>query len=389
MTKSIKFTLLFSISIFISLQDYAQLSTQDLAGQMNVITTAVPLLMIAPDSRSGSMGDVGVATPPDASSMHWNPSKYAFVSQDMGVSISYTPWLRKLVNDINLAYLTAYKRIDPWSTVAASLLYFDLGDIIFTDYSGNTTGNFAPHEMSVDVAYARKFSEKVSGSLAARYIYSNLTGGWQVGGSASHPGKAFAMDVSAYYQNNIEFSDKDANLAWGINISNIGNKISYTKTNKNFIPINLRTGVSLTTFLDDYNKILVSADFNKLLVPTRPYREDDSTLYGFDSNVGVARGMIQSFYDAPGGFKEEMHEITYGIGTEYWYANQFAIRAGYFHEHETKGNRKFFTVGLGLKLNVFGLDFAYLIPTVQQHPLDKTLRFSLVFDVDAFQAQEN
>lgn len=378
---------------------------------LRTITTAVPFLMIAPNSRSGAMGDAGVATTPDANSMHWNPSKYAFINNDMGASISYTPWLRKLVDDINLANLTGYYRIDKNQVVAASLLYFSLGSITFTDDQGHTLQNFNPHEFSLDVSYSRLLSKNFSGSLAARYIYSNLTGGTYVSNEQSHAGHAVAMDVSAYYQNNINFFDKDANLAFGMDISNIGSKIDYTDNTKNFIPINLRLGSALTTQLDDYNSIMFTVDFNKLLVPTPPVYAVDSLnnpivdnndnqviLAGKNPNVSVPVGMFQSFYDAPGilesngkrnVFKEELQEVTYSIGAEYWYAKQFAIRAGYFHESASKGNRKYFTAGLGVQFNVFGLNFAYLIPTGNQtnNPLAETLRFSLIFNFDNLKAQ--
>ena len=378
---------------------------------LRTITTAVPFLMIAPDSRSGAMGDAGVATTPDAYSMHWNPSKYAFIENDMGASISYTPWLRKLVDDINLANFSGYYRMDKNQVFAASLLYFSLGSITFTDDIGNPLQNYNPHEFSFDFSYSRLLSKHFSGSLTARYIYSNLTGGTYVSNEQSHAGNAFAMDVSAYYQNDINFLDKDAKLAFGMNISNIGNKIDYTNDTKNFIPINLKIGSALTTQIDEYNSILLTVDFNKLLVPTPPvYAIDSSYEYiiddngnqviaaGKDPNVSVPVGMFQSFYDAPGildsdgsrnVFKEELQEVTYSIGAEYWYAKQFAIRAGYFHEHGSKGNRKYFTAGLGVRFNVFGLDFAYLIPTGNQanNPLAETLRFSLIFNFENMNAQ--
>lgn len=369
----------------------------NLLGQ-NTITTSVPFLIIAPDSRAGAMGDAGVATTPDANSQHWNPAKYAFIEKDMGVSISYTPWLRNLVDDINLAYITGYKRIDKSQTVSASLLYFSLGNITFTDETGSSLGDYKPNEFAVDGAYSRLLSDNFSASIAMRFIYSNLTSGQYAGNTATKPGTAVAADLSAYYRNKIKIGE----LAFGMNISNIGSRISYTtEDEKDFIPINLRLGGALTAEIDDYNKIMITADVNKLLVPTTPIYDGDGTepeniLFGKDPNVSVPVGMFQSFADAPGNkddgsqvFREEMSEFNYAIGMEYWYSNQFAIRAGYFNEHENKGNRKFYTIGLGLKLNVFALDFAYLVPSKggQSNPLANTLRFTLTFDFEGLNTE--
>lgn len=375
-----------------------QINTDQLSGKINTVTTAVPFLTIAPDSRSGGMGDVGVALSPDANSMHWNPAKFAFAPNDMGLSISYTPWLRKLIPDINLAYLSGYKRIDKQQVIGISLLYFSLGNITFTDVVGAPTQQFNPNEFSVDAAYARSFSDNFSGSIAFRFIYSNLTGGYYVGGIESHPGMAYASDVSIYYRNkDLRLRDYDATWAFGANISNIGSKISYTSnSDKDFIPINLRIGTAYTIDFDDYNSLTAAVDVNKLLVPSPPLYYADSVdvnndpviQSGLDPNVSVAVGMFHSFYDAPGGFSEEMKEITYSVGMEYWYAKQFAIRGGYFYEAATKGNRKFFTVGVGLRLNVFGLDFAYLVPVNQNNPLANTLRFSLLFNFAGLNAKK-
>ena len=386
------------IAAFVSLlvpNGFAQITTGELTGQMNTITSAVPFLMIAPDSRSGGMGDVGVAISPDANSMHWNPAKYAFAPNDFGIALSYTPWLRRLIPDINLAYLAGYKRLDRYQTIGFSLTYFSLGNIAFTDIVGAPMGDFNPSEFSIDGAYARSFSDRFAGSLAFRFIYSNLTGGVPTGGVESQPGIAYASDVSLFYQNeDLVAWDYDASFAFGVNISNIGSKISYSKnSDKDFIPINLRLGAAYTVEFDDYNKVTMAVDMNKLLVPTPPmyYRDSLDGLgnpvieAGFDPNVSVAVGMFRSFYDAPGGFGEEVRELTYSAGLEYWYQNQFAIRGGYFHEHATKGNRKYFTLGIGLRLNVFGLDFAYLLPIHQNNPLANTLRFSLLFDFEGLQ----
>lgn len=370
-----------------------------LKAQLNAIQTAVPFLTIAPDSRSGGMGDVGAATSPDLNSQHWNPAKFAFVKGNGGVGISYSPWLRNLIGDINLAYLSGYYRLDQRQVLSASLVYFSLGDITFTDIYGNTTMNFNPNEFAVDVGYSRAFSDYISGGLVFRYIYSNLTGGQTVGGAETKPGHSIAADISMYYNHPIKISGMDGNAGFGVNISNIGTKISYTDDqDPDFIPTNLRMGGVFELEIDEYNSIAFNFDINKLLVPTPPiYYEPGDTLSsgdivqngdqiikeGKDPNVSVPVGMFQSFYDAPGGFQEELHEITYSFGLEYWYNKIFAIRGGYFHEHETKGNRKFFTVGLGLKLNIFSLDFAYLIPIHHNHPLSNTLRFSLAFEFDS------
>lgn len=383
-------------------------SAQTVNGQLdrlgiNTITTSVPFLTIAPDSRAGGMGDVGVATSPDATSMHWNPSKYAFAEKKVGLAVCYTPWLRALVPDISLSYLAGYYKLNKNQTVAGSLRYFSLGDIAFTDAQNNSIGQFRPNEFSIDGAFSQKLAENWSGSMALRYIYSNLTGGIFVSGAATKPGNAVAADISAFYQNKkVVINDKKTTVAAGINISNIGTKISYSGASgrRDFIPINMRLGSSLTTHLDEYNSFSVSLDFNKLLVPTPPTYDTTNggvikyvdgkpvILAGRDPyEQSVATGMFGSFSDAPGGFGEEMREISISTGVEYWYDKQFAIRAGYFYESPTKGNRRYFTVGAGLKYNVFGLDFAYLIPSKQRNPLENTLRFTLSFDFDAFKSQ--
>ncbi len=374
----------------------------DVLGQrkVNTITTAVPFLLIAPDARAGALGDAGVASSPDMNSMHWNPAKYAFMEQDMGISLSYTPWLRSLVPDINLSYLTGYRKLDELQTVAFSLKYFTLGDVNFTDEVGNYLGTVRPNEFALDVAYARILGDHLSGAIAARFIYSDLTQGQMAGGMETQAGVALAADVAAYYQRELNWNTP-TQFAAGINISNMGNKISYTdEINADFIPINLRTGTSLTFDLDGFNVISVMMDFNKLLVPTPPiYARDENGNVKIDEdgefviesgrnpNRSVVAGMLGSFTDAPGGFQEELNEISISLGAEYWYDQQFALRAGYFHEHQSKGNRKYFTLGIGLKYNVFGLDFAYLVPVAQRSPLENVLRFSLTFDFDAIRAE--
>ena len=379
-----------SFLILFSLNGYSQIRTSQLNGQMNVISSAVPFLTIGTDSRAGAMGDVGAATSPDINSMHWNPSKYAFVENQAGVSVSYTPWLRNLVGDIDLATIAGYYRVDRQQVIAASLVYFSLGEIEFRDGAGASLKQGKPNEFSVDVAYSRLFGDHISGGIAFRYIRSDLASGTYVNSVETKAGQAFAADISAYYNNKIKISDKNAKMAFGIDISNIGNKMSYTEElkNKNFLPINLRLGGALTVDFDSYNTMTFAADVNKLLVPTPPIILKDihnnDSIVGKDSDVPVVTGMFQSFTDAPGGFKEEIQEINYSLGLEYWYRKQFALRAGYFHEAQNKGNRKYYTVGCGLKLNVFGLDFSYLVPTAANSPLANTLRFTLTFDFDAF-----
>jgi len=369
---------------------FSQQST--LLGQdyINTITTAVPFLIISPEARAGGMGDAGVASSADVNSIHWNPSKLAFIEQKTVFGISYTPWLRNLVPDINLAYVSFASKLKGDQAIGASLRYFSLGNITFTDNTGNEIGQFDPSEFALDVAYSRKLSEYISGGIALRYVNSNLTGGFQVENNATKAGSSVAADISAYYQRDIEIGKKDAILSFGLNISNIGSKISYTETGrKDFIPINLRFGPGLLFKLNEYNDLGFVVDFNKLLVPSPPIYDQDpnnyvngqpSILLGENPDVSVASGIFQSFSDAPNGGKEELNEINIAAGLEYWYDKQFAFRAGYFYEHETKGNRKYFTLGAGLKYNVFGLDFAYLIPTDQRNPLENTLRFTLTFD---------
>jgi hypothetical protein len=373
--------------------------------QLNTITTAVPFLSIAPDSRAGAMGDVGVSSSPDANSMHWNVAKLAFIEKEMGVAISYSPWLRALVPDISLSYVSGYKKLNDKSAIGASLRYFSLGDIKFTNDQGDPIGDFNPAEFAFDVGYSQKFGERFSGGIAARYIYSNLTGGIDVGGSNTTAGKSFAVDVGVFYTNpDVELFGKDATLNLGLSISNIGAKISYTNDAvSDFLPINLRMGPSVTFDLDDHNSFAVLTDINKLLVPTPPiYATDDGgnpilddvtndpvIEAGKNPDVPIVTGMFQSFSDAPGGFSEELKEINVSAGLEYWYNKQFAIRTGYFHESATKGNRKYVTAGIGVKLSVFSIDFSYLFSVTQQNPLANTLRFSLMFDFDAFSAQND
>ncbi len=363
--------------------------------QLNTITTAVPFLQIAPDSRGGGIGDAGVATSPDANSIHWNPSKLAFIENESGLAVSFTPWLRGLnITDIYLGYVSGYRRLNDQYVVGASLKYFALGDITFTNFLGQEIGQFNPNEFSFDVAFAAKLSRRFSGGTALRYIRSDLTNGI----NDTKAGNSVAMDVSGLYRNDdMEVGGRDAELNVGINISNIGAKMSYSQSaNKDFIPINLRIGQAFTMHLDDYNSLTFITDFNKLLVPTPPIYARDSSgspisdgnggfviESGKDPNVGVASGMFNSFSDAPGGFQEELREINFSVGMEYWYDQLLAFRAGYFYEHPTKGDRQFWTIGFGLKMSVFAIDASYLIAK-QNNPLANTLRFTLYFNFDDF-----
>jgi hypothetical protein len=358
----------------------------ELFSQLNPIQTVVPFLTIAPDSRAGAIGDAGVATSADVFSMHWNPAKFAFIDGESGVGISYAPWLRNLVPDINIAYLAGFKRLDKRQVISASLLYSSLGRVPLTDEIGAPIRDINPNEFSLDAAYSRLFTDNLSGGIAFRFIYSNLTSGLYTGGTETKPGISFAADISSYYQKDMTLLGKDGQLAFGLNFSNIGSKMSYSDSQvADFIPMNMRLGTAATINLDTYNKITATIDLNKLLVPTTPVRDiaTGEIISGKDPNVGVPLGIFQSFYDAPGGFKEELHEITYSYGLEYLYNNQFAVRGGYFHENATKGNRKYFTAGAGFRLKVFTLDFSYLMPLAQNHPLARTLRFSLSFDFNS------
>ncbi len=361
--------------------------TNRLLGSLNAIQTTVPFLSIAPDSRAGAMGDLGVATSPDANSQHWNAAKYAFVNGQFGVSLAYTPWLRNIVNDINLGYLSAFYRFDEKQVVSASLRYFSLGEVIFRDMEGVLVGNYNPNEFSIDAGYSRLFSDYFSGALVLRFIRSDITGGGSIEGQQYNAGYSFAADLGFYYQHPLDLAGLNGEFAWGTNFSNLGTKISYTEgSDKQFIPANFRLGARYSLDIDEYNSITAAVDFNKLLVPTPPIVYADSVngsgnpviQYGKKPPTSIPLSWIQSFYDAPNGFKEEMQEFMISAGLEYWYRKQFAIRAGYFHEAENKGNRKYFATGIGLKLNVFFIDFSYLISTSgRSNPLANTMRFTL------------
>jgi len=347
----------------------------------NVITTGVPFLTIGPDAIAGGKGDVGAASTPDLFSQHWNPAKYAFVKQDMGVALSYTPWLKKLSSDIGLSSLVGYKRLDDAQTVSASLNYFSLGEIFLTNGSGGAMGQSSPNEFSLDVAYTRLLSDNFSGSVALRIInsdYALMDEGYQAG-------FAYASDVSFYYQNEFRANRKRNVISAGLNISNIGSKISYDHgETKYFLPTNMRLGVGYKTEVDRYNSFSFFLDANKLMVQT-PGGQSDADY----ENTSLVSSMFKSFSDAPGGMREEFQEISFSGGSEYQYNEQFVVRAGYNYENKNKGNRNYATVGAGLKMNVFALDFSYLISLSQNNPLDNTLRFSLSFDFDAFRRQRH
>jgi len=375
--------------IIIGLKSEAQSLTSGQEVRFNPISTAVPFLTITPDSRHGGMGDVGAATSPDANSQYLNPSKYAFADGDYGFSVSYTPWLRKLVSDINLAYLAGYYRIDKNQVIGSSLRYFSLGSIMITDVNGTGLANVKPNEFALDFSYSRKLSEFMSGGIALRYIRTDLAGG--ISQQTYSAGNAFAADVSFYYNRSWKGTDQTKSLAFGVDVSNIGSKISYNDgQTKEFLPANLRLGGTFTNEFDDNNSLAVSIDLNKLLVPTPRqqvvFDNNGGTIVLPDnsSNESVIGGLFSSFTDAPGGLKEELEEITISTGVEYWFNKKFALRTGYFNESQNKGNRKFFTAGVGVKMNLCSVDLSYLIPTSQNNPLANTIRFTILFNADSF-----
>lgn len=358
--------------------------------KQNYISTGMPILLIAPDAVSSGMGDVGVASTPDAYSAHWNNAKFAFTENTFGISTTFTPWLRNLkVGDMDLLYLGGYYHLGSRGTVAASLTYFTLGDIEMTDDEGNKVTDLHPNELAFDLTYALKVTDNLSLGASGRFIRSDLTNGQTIygesGNSTSHAANSVAADIGLYYQNTI---DKSQNFALGAFISNLGAKLRYSEDNNNqeFLPANLRVGGRYTNKIDDYNKISVLLDLNKLLVPTpksRTYSIDSIQSLTEYNNIGVIAGAIQSFGDAPGGFNEEIQEVQLSAGAEYWYAETFAVRAGYFFEHENKGGRQYATVGVGLRYNIFSFDFAYLIPTTKlsTNPLANTIRIQLSLDL--------
>ena len=348
-----------------------------LLGSQKAITTAVPFLSISPDARHAALGDAGVATSPDANSTYWNAAKLVYIDKAYGGTVSYTPWLGKIVNDMSIAYLSGFYKINKEQAVALSFKYFDLGDIFFTDDGINGT-NFNPREFALDATYSRMLTQNLSVGLSGRYIHSNLTGYFSSGGTDAQPGNSVAVDLGVFYTKILQ-NARNSNLSFGAQISNIGAKITYTdNANKNFLPTTLRIGSAFTTELDPYNSLTFILDFSKLMVPT------------IDEGQSLLGGMFGSFTDAPGGFKEEIHEIMLSAGMEYWYNNTFAARMGYFLEAEDKGNRKYLTLGLGFRKDRFGIDMAYLVPTNQrEHPLAETLRFTLLFQVQKANTEES
>ncbi len=379
MINRIRLSLLILI-IFVSLAAYSQ----DKKDIFNPVNTSVTSQSIAPDARSAGMGDVGAATDPDVNSQYWNPAKYPFNISRAGVSLNYTPWLRQLVSDIDLAYLAGYYRIGDYSAVSASMRYFSLGEVQMTNGTNMTIN---PYEMSMDVAYSLMLSERFSLGAAVRWIYSDLTYNYE---DDTTPGSAFAADLSCYYQNYVNLGERECQLGLGVNVSNIGSKITFGGDNRSeFITTNLRVGASLMIPVDEFNRFTISADANKLLVPTYPKRKTDESQVDYDNrlqkeyyDVSSISGIFKSFGDAPNGASEELQEIQWSLGTEYTYNDKFSLRAGYHHESENKGNRKYFTVGAGFKMNVFSLDAGYVIATARNNPLDQTLRLSLTFDMD-------
>jgi hypothetical protein len=409
-TQSSLLVLLFSV---IAVSGFAQTSGSTLNnnGESIPLTTSVPFLRIVPDARAGAMGDVGLATTPDANAIFHNPAKLAFNTKPYGVSLSYVPWLRSLVNDIYLAHATGYVKLGAKSNqaIGASIRYFSLGQIQFTDQQGASLGDFKPNEFAADVSYSRILAEGFSAAISMRFIYSNLAGGQVVQGISIKPGIAAAADLGFYYNKDIKMKKMKSNIGVGLNFSNLGSKITYTSSaERDFIPMNMGIGTRYTLDIDDYNQINIAVDFNKLLVPTPipQYQTDgngnpiadpnnpggflENPDYDADDNgvadyreKSVPGAIFSSFGDAPGGFKEELKEFTVGVGAEYWYDQLFAVRAGYFYESPDKGKRRFLSVGVGLRYSVFGIDFAYLVPTSSERsPLDNTLRFTLLFNFD-------
>lgn len=353
--------------------------------EYNPVEHAVISQTIAPDARAAGMGDVGAATDPDVNSQYWNPAKYPFCISRAGIALNYTPWLRQLVNDIDLAYVAGYYRIGDYSAVSGSLRYFSLGEVMTSEDANAMTVN--PYEMSIDVAYSLMLSETFSIAAGIRWIYSDLRYDYS---EESSPASAFAADLAMYYNNYFNIGSRECQLGLGMNISNVGSKITYYGDEQSqFLPANMRIGASLMVPVDEYNRFSIAADANKLLVPTVPAQLEGESSADYRqrvideySDVGSISGIFKSFTDAPGGFKEELEEIQWSVGAEYVYHDQFSLRAGYHHESQSKGNRKYFTVGGGFRMNVFSLDVGYVISTAQSNPLDQTLRFSLSFDMD-------
>ena len=388
MILSMKFrTILFVFVSFLSLTAFGQTGTEV---KYNPISTAVPFLTITPDSRHSAMGDVGAATSPDANSQYMNPSKFAFAQDKWGFSLSYTPWLRQLVSDVNLAYLSGFYQLDQVQAIGASLRYFSMGQITLTGVDQTNMGSVSPSEFALDFSYSRKLSDNFSGGVALRYIRSDLAGGFggtQAGAETYSAGNAFATDVSFYYHHRLGGEGSNNSIATGVNFSNIGQKISYNQgSTKEFLPANMKLGTTFTTMLNDSSSLSFSLDLNKLLVPTPANTVDASgnVIPDKNSSKSVISSIFGSFNDAPGGMKEELQEVTVSLGAEYWYRKQFAVRAGYFNESQNKGNRKYATVGVGVKMYVAGIDVSYVVPVERNNPLANTVRFTLLFNMDSF-----
>ena len=372
-------------SILLALPAAAAVQAQEKLSEFNLVEHAVISQTIAPDARAAGMGDVGAATDPDVNSQYWNPAKYPFCISRAGVSLNYTPWLRQLVNDIDLAYVAGYYRIGDYSAVSGSLRYFSLGEVA-TSYDDNAM-TVNPYEMSIDVAYSLMLSDNFSIAAAIRWIYSDLRYDYTEDAS---PASAFAADLALYYNKYFVMGSRECQFGLGVNISNVGSKISYYGDDRSqFLPANLRIGASLLVPIDEYNRFSIAADANKLLVPTVPVQNEGESATDYRarvideySSMSSITGLFKSFGDAPGGFKEELQEIQWSLGAEYVYHDQFSLRAGYHHESANKGNRKYFTVGGGFRMSVFSLDVGYVISTAQSNPLDQTLRFTLAFDMD-------
>ncbi|MDD3195014.1 MAG: type IX secretion system outer membrane channel protein PorV [Paludibacter sp.] len=376
-----KLSLLLALAVLIPALAVAQTEAEN-----HPVTIGVQSLTISPEARGASMGDLGAATSADVNSQFWNPAKYVFTESNAGLSFSFTPWLRRLVDDINLTYLSGYYKISDRSAISSSLRYFSLGEVPLTDWQNNPQGTAFPNEFAFDAGYSQKLSDNFSAATALRLIYSDLSNGRNLtGGSETYAGVAVAADVALFYSNPIPLATGDAKLNLGMNISNIGSKISYDEgASSSFIPANMRIGASFEYPIDDYQRISFSADANKLLAPTTDYAKTAENIDYYNDMTSL-QGILSSFGDAPGGFAEELREIYWSIGAEYVYNNQFAIRAGYYNEDQFKGNRKYFTAGAGFKLNVFQLDAAYVVSVSQTNPLDGTLRFSLSFDLFGLQ----
>jgi len=387
----IRTSLLITAILVLNQQIFAQKATIDgKDANANAITTAVPFLTISSDSRSGAMGDIGVATSADANSLKYNVAKYPFAKEKFAFGVSYTPWLKKLASDINLLNVSGFYKVSPKQSISGSLTYFSLGSIDFLDDYANFVTNYTPNEFAIKLGYSRLLTDNLSLGVALGYIYSNLTGGYSNSSSGVNAGQAAAANIGLFYHKPFEIEKKKAFYDLGFSISDIGNKMSYSSgAEKSFLPTTMRLGAGFGIDIDDYNSIAASVEFSKLLVPTPPVysnsldaNNNKIITSGKDPNISVGTALFQSFYDAPGGSSEEFKEVMWAFGLEYWYAKQFALRGGYFHESAIKGNRKFFSLGLGIKYQMIGIDFSYLIPNGSNSPLANTMRFTIYVDLN-------